>query len=75
MAEIIHQRYGTHGVAFVVDEGFSGVRDVYGTRVASLGMAEKGSVSLQLSLSTLGGHSSSPLPHTGSECALGGADS
>ncbi|TXT13190.1 hypothetical protein VHUM_01591 [Vanrija humicola] len=66
ISKIIEERYGVDGVAFLVDEGFSGVEDdVYGLRIASLGMAEKGSTSVKLTVDTLGGHSSVPPPHTG----------
>lgn len=62
-------------MAFVVDEGFTGVQsNVYGATVASLGMQEKGSVSVEMSLKTLGGHSSSPLKRTGSRSPPSSAD-
>lgn len=67
IAELIEQRYGKDGVSFIIDEGFSGISDSYGTRIAALGMAEKGSVSVQLTVNTPGGHSSMPPVHTGSE--------
>jgi Gly-Xaa carboxypeptidase len=67
MADVIEERYGTNGVAFIIDEGFSGIEDVYGTRLAALGMAEKGSVSVVIKVDTPGGHSSVPPKHTGSE--------
>ncbi|KAL1406987.1 hypothetical protein Q8F55_006400 [Vanrija albida] len=66
ISALIEERYGADGIAFLVDEGFSGVEDdVYGLRIASLGMAEKGSTSVKLTVDTLGGHSSVPPPHTG----------
>ncbi|ORY33967.1 putative Gly-X carboxypeptidase [Naematelia encephala] len=64
-AALIAERYGPDGVAFLVDEGFSGISTEYGTTFASFGMAEKGSVNFQLKVETLGGHSSVPPPHTG----------
>jgi len=52
---------------FVVDEGFAITRGMVPgmTRdVALIGTAEKGSVSLELSVSLMGGHSSMPAPET-----------
>ncbi|ODN82117.1 hypothetical protein L202_02424 [Cryptococcus amylolentus CBS 6039] len=64
-AKLLQERYGHHGIAFLVDEGFTGVTEEYGATVASLGMAEKGSVNVNIKVETLGGHSSVPPPHTG----------
>ncbi|WVQ72429.1 hypothetical protein IAR50_001981 [Cryptococcus sp. DSM 104548] len=64
-AQLLQNRYGTHGIAFLVDEGFTGVSEEYGATVASLGMAEKGSVNVDIKVETLGGHSSVPPTHTG----------
>ncbi|KAL7421834.1 hypothetical protein Q5752_003605 [Cryptotrichosporon argae] len=65
IAPLLEERYGADGVAFLVDEGFSGIENTYGARVASLGMAEKGAVNFQLTVETPGGHSSVPPEHTG----------
>ncbi|EKD00300.1 vacuole protein [Trichosporon asahii var. asahii CBS 8904] len=65
IAELIEERYGKDGVEFIIDEGFSGISDAYGARVAALGMAEKGSMTVKLTVNTPGGHSSMPPPHTG----------
>lgn len=67
IANVVEERYGHNGVAFIIDEGFSGIDEQYGTRVAALGMAEKGSVSVNIKVDTPGGHSSVPPVHTGSE--------
>lgn len=67
IAKILEERYGTEGISFLVDEGFTGVSQDYGALVASLGMAEKGSVNVQIKVETLGGHSSVPPVHTGSK--------
>lgn len=64
---MIEERYGSDGIAFIIDEGFSGIEETYGIPVASLGMAEKGSVSVKLTVDTPGGHSSVAPVHTGSE--------
>lgn len=63
----MEDRYGTEGISFLVDEGFTGVSQDYGALVASLGMAEKGSVNVRVKVETLGGHSSVPPVHTGSK--------
>ncbi|AFR92442.1 gly-X carboxypeptidase [Cryptococcus neoformans var. grubii H99] len=65
IARILEDRYGTEGISFLVDEGFTGVSQDYGALVASLGMAEKGSVNVRVKVETLGGHSSVPPVHTG----------
>lgn len=63
----MEERYGKEGISFLVDEGFTGVSQDYGALVASLGMAEKGSVNVRVKVETLGGHSSVPPVHTGSK--------
>ncbi|KAK4685216.1 Gly-Xaa carboxypeptidase, partial [Tremellales sp. Uapishka_1] len=65
LAAEIEKRYGQHSISFLVDEGFSGITHEYGATVASLGMAEKGAVSLGIKVETPGGHSSVPPEHTG----------
>lgn len=64
---MIQERYGRDSISFLIDEGFSGISYEYGATVASLGMAEKGSVNVKVVVKTLGGHSSVPPAHTGSE--------
>lgn len=65
LAVLIESRYGPSGVAFIVDEGFTGISTEYGQEFARFGMAEKGALSVKLSVLTPGGHSSVPLRHTG----------
>lgn len=67
MAKVLEERYGKHGVAFLVDEGVTGILEYYGASVALFGMAEKGSVNVKVKVESLGGHSSVPPRHTGSE--------
>jgi Gly-Xaa carboxypeptidase len=48
----------------IVDEGFTGVDQEYGRTFARVGLGEKGCFTVRLSISTPGGHSSRPPPHT-----------
>ncbi|KAK6910063.1 hypothetical protein I203_104092 [Kwoniella mangroviensis CBS 8507] len=64
ISKVLLKRYGNDGIAFLVDEGFTGISNDYGATVASFGMAEKGSVNVNVKVETLGGHSSVPPPHT-----------
>lgn len=72
MAKAVTEKYGEKSVAFIVDEGFSGLSHEYGSLVFSLGMAEKGSLDVVLKVEMPGGHSSVPPPHTASELLLDG---
>ncbi|WVR07064.1 hypothetical protein IAU60_004103 [Kwoniella sp. DSM 27419] len=65
LANVLYERYGENGIAFLVDEGFTGLSEEYGSLVASFGMAEKGAVNVKIKVETLGGHSSVPPAHTG----------
>jgi Gly-Xaa carboxypeptidase len=67
VAERIKDTYGEQSLAFLVDEGFSGISHEYGRTFASFGMAEKGSVNVDIKVEALGGHSSVPPAHTASE--------
>ena len=64
---MIEERYGQNGVAFLVDEGFSGLEERYGGSFFSMGMAEKGASTFSIKVETPGGHSSVPPTHTGSK--------
>ncbi|WWD17284.1 hypothetical protein CI109_101724 [Kwoniella shandongensis] len=65
LARELEERYGPDSIALIVDEGFTGLSEEYGSLVASFGMAEKGSTNIDIKVETLGGHSSVPPPHTG----------
>jgi hypothetical protein len=65
LSELLYRRYGRDGVAFVFDEGFTGVDEDFGRTFARVGIAEKGCLTLELSVHTSGGHSSAPPTHTG----------
>ncbi|KAJ6469326.1 hypothetical protein C8R45DRAFT_837463 [Mycena sanguinolenta] len=57
------ERFGPDSFAMIVDEG-SGFTSTYGAIVASPGVAEKGSVNVNVEVQTPGGHSSVPPAHT-----------
>ncbi|BGP00603.1 hypothetical protein JCM10021v2_004291 [Rhodotorula toruloides] len=66
LASTLEERYGKDGVAWVLDEGFTGVDEAYGRTFARFGTAEKGAVSIKLDVLTPGGHASVPRRgHTG----------
>jgi len=60
LASVIEQRYGRGGVAFVVDEGISGVFTAFKQNFMVLAVAEKGFLNLKIEVHTPGGHSSVP---------------
>jgi Gly-Xaa carboxypeptidase len=51
----------------LIDEGFSGISNEFGRTFASIGMAEKGRVDVDIKVEAKGGHSSVPPPHTASQ--------
>ncbi|KAG7095530.1 hypothetical protein E1B28_006267 [Marasmius oreades] len=63
LAKYLTERYGRHSFAFMVDEG-AGFMDQYGSVFATPGIAEKGSVDVDIEVATAGGHSSVPPRHT-----------
>ena len=60
IAEHLKEKYGKNGIEVVLDEG-NGVVDLgNGTYFAQPAVAEKGYVDVEITLNTLGGHSSAP---------------
>ncbi|KAK8853296.1 hypothetical protein IAR55_004000 [Kwoniella newhampshirensis] len=57
------EKYGKNSMSLLIDEG-SGLIEAWGQTFATPGVAEKGHYDLGLTVSTLGGHSSVPPPHT-----------
>ncbi|WWD18397.1 hypothetical protein CI109_102847 [Kwoniella shandongensis] len=57
------EKYGADSFSLIVDEG-SGMQTVWGQTFGLPAVAEKGKLNLNLTVSTLGGHSSVPPPHT-----------
>ena len=65
LARHIESKYGPDSASLILDEGFTGVDLDHSVPFARVGIAEKGCLTVKLSLSTPGGHSSVPPPHTG----------
>ncbi|WOO84221.1 Carboxypeptidase S [Vanrija pseudolonga] len=65
LGPVVLERYGRNGIALILDEGFTGVDEAYGRDFARVGLAEKGCLTVKMTLYTAGGHSSRPPPHTG----------
>lgn len=63
LATFLTERYGKNSIASIVDEG-SGIGEIWGKTVASPGVAEKGSLNVDITIRMPGGHSSVPPPHT-----------
>ncbi|PRT52404.1 Carboxypeptidase S [Wickerhamiella sorbophila] len=64
ISRLLHERYGTHGIEVIVDEGI-GIVPFGGSIFASPAVTEKGRVDFKILLNTPGGHSSMPPDHTG----------
>ncbi|KIO07677.1 hypothetical protein M404DRAFT_136116 [Pisolithus tinctorius Marx 270] len=59
----LEEMFGQNGFAMIVDEG-SGYGELYDRIIAMPGISEKGSVNVRVEVTTPGGHSSLPPPHT-----------
>lgn len=57
------ERFGENAFTMLLDEG-SGYDEVYGRVIAVPGIAEKGSLNVHIKVTSPGGHSSLPPPHT-----------
>ncbi|KAG1788220.1 uncharacterized protein HD556DRAFT_907300 [Suillus plorans] len=57
------ERFGENAFAMLLDEG-SGYGEVYGRVIAVPAIAEKGTLNVQIKVTSPGGHSSLPPPHT-----------
>jgi len=63
LSQALLQKYGENSFALLVDEGM-GFIEVKGSVIAVPGIAEKGYFDAMVTVSTAGGHSSIPPPHT-----------
>lgn len=57
------ERFGENAFTMLIDEG-SGYSEVYGRVIAVPAIAEKGSLNVRIKVTSPGGHSSLPPPHT-----------
>lgn len=64
IAEFLEKSYGEDGVAIILDEGGAGLQDLGDTMYALPAVYEKGYLDVWFDLEVLGGHSSTPTPHT-----------
>lgn len=64
LAPFIHDRYGSEGIAAIIDEGAGFVKQ-WGMRTALPGVGEKGYTDVHITVRMPGGHSSIPPDHTG----------
>ncbi|KKP05777.1 hypothetical protein THAR02_02151 [Trichoderma harzianum] len=60
----LEERYGQGGIAVILDEGGAGLQKVGDTLYALPAVYEKGYLDVWFDLEVLGGHSSTPTPHT-----------
>ncbi|KAJ6627647.1 carboxypeptidase S [Mycena sp. CBHHK59/15] len=63
LGKVLLNRFGPDSFAMIVDEG-SGFSEQYGAAFAAPGIAEKGTVNVNIEVQTPGGHSSVPPEHT-----------
>ncbi|OCF30619.1 hypothetical protein I316_07747 [Kwoniella heveanensis BCC8398] len=56
-------KYGKDSISLLIDEG-SGIQEIWGRTFGLPAVAEKGTVNINVTVSTLGGHSSVPPDHT-----------
>ncbi|KAF9218981.1 carboxypeptidase S [Gyrodon lividus] len=63
LAPKLLEMFGENGYAMLVDEG-AGYGEEYGQVIATPGIAEKGYVDVMIEVTSPGGHSSLPPPHT-----------
>ncbi|KAK4999440.1 hypothetical protein LTR66_001541 [Elasticomyces elasticus] len=63
LAPFLLERYGKDSFAAIVDEG-AGIATVWGVKMASPGVAEKGYTDITITVRMPGGHSSIPSDHT-----------
>jgi len=64
IAKHLLKKYGEDGIAFILDEGGSGLQQVDNTLYALPAVYEKGYLDVWFDLSMLGGDSSAPPPHS-----------
>ncbi|KAF9070931.1 carboxypeptidase S [Rhodocollybia butyracea] len=63
LGKALEETYGQNAFEFIVDEG-GGFDEAYGTVFAAPAVAEKGYIDVKIDVTSPGGHSSVPPPHT-----------
>ncbi|KAL7813114.1 carboxypeptidase S [Trichoderma gracile] len=64
IAKLLEERYGENGIAVILDEGGAGLQSVGDVLYAAPALYEKGYLDVWFDLDVVGGHSSTPTPHT-----------
>ncbi|KAL7952299.1 carboxypeptidase S [Trichoderma compactum] len=64
IAKHLEERYGKDGIAVILDEGGAGLQKVGDVLYALPAVYEKGYLDVWFDLEVVGGHSSTPTPHT-----------
>ncbi|KAL5093808.1 hypothetical protein Trisim1_009287 [Trichoderma cf. simile WF8] len=64
IAKHLEERYGKDGIAVILDEGGAGLQQVGDVLYALPAVYEKGYLDVWFDLEVIGGHSSTPTPHT-----------
>ena len=64
ISKLLEERYGEDGIAVILDEGGGGLQAVGDTLYALPAVYEKGYLDVWFDLDVVGGHSSTPTPHT-----------
>ena len=60
----LEERYGENGIAVILDEGGAGLQSLGDTLYALPAVYEKGYLDVWFDIDVVGGHSSTPTPHT-----------
>ncbi|KAL7803322.1 carboxypeptidase S [Trichoderma aethiopicum] len=64
IAKHLEERYGENGIAVILDEGGAGLQSVGDVLYALPAVYEKGYLDVWFDIDVVGGHSSTPTPHT-----------
>jgi Gly-Xaa carboxypeptidase len=64
IGKLLEKRYGKDGIAVILDEGGAGLQTVGDVLYAAPAVYEKGYLDVWFDLDVVGGHSSTPTPHT-----------
>ncbi|TAQ84480.1 hypothetical protein B7494_g7200 [Chlorociboria aeruginascens] len=65
ISKYLEDTLGKDSIELIIDEGGSGIKEMYGAMFALPGVGEKGYYDVKITVETDGGHSSVPPDHTG----------